>query len=59
MRIPLSQVKGDLPKAIVSECAAELASPLALIFNRIIKTQIYPQNWKMETLIVLKKVPDP
>ena len=55
MNIPDSTVEGDIPKKILKTFTAEISKPLAMIYNGIIRTQIYPSQWKKETVIPLSK----
>ena len=50
---------GDLPKVIVNEFCQELAEPLSIIYNNIVKTGKWPDKWKVEHGIPLKKVDEP
>ena len=54
-----SGVPGDLPKVLVENFPSELATPISKIFRNMIKTNIWPANWKTEHGIPLKKVPSP
>ena len=54
-----SQVPGDLPKSIVQELYLELASPLASIYQSIVKKCQWPSLWKTEYGIPLQKVKNP
>ena len=56
---PKGGVPGDLPKKLVNEFAPELATPMAKIFQNIIKTQQWPSMWKTELGIPLQKMPNP
>ena len=50
-----SCIPGDLPPKIVKEFSAELAFPLSVLFNNIIQTGEWPQQWKVETGIPIPK----
>ena len=52
-----SGIPGDLPGALINEFAVELSKPLSAIYNNIIKTGEWPQKWKIEYGIPLKKSP--
>ena len=52
---PNSSVKGDLPKKIVQEFSCELAGPVTIIYNAILKTFQYPRQWVIEYQIPLPK----
>ena len=54
-----SQVPGDLPKSMVQEFYPELASPLASIYQSIVKKCQWPSLWKTEYGIPLQKVKNP
>ena len=53
---PNSSVPGDLPKKIVQEFSCELATPITIIYNSILKTFQYPRQWVVEHQIPLQKV---
>ena len=54
-----SGIRGDLPKLLVDEFSQELAEPLSVIFNDIVQTGQWPDQWKVEFGLPLKKVPEP
>ena len=54
-----SGVPGDLPAKLVKEFAAELATPLGVIFRSILETYQWPLDWAIEHGIALKKVKVP
>jgi hypothetical protein len=56
---PNSIVSGDLPKKIVQEFSCELATPVTIIYNSILKTLEYPRQWVVEHQIPLPKVYPP
>ena len=61
---PKAGVPGDLPRRIIKEFGPELAVPMCLIFNKIIRTAKqgsgkWPTSWKCEYGIPLQKIPDP
>ena len=56
---PNSSVKGDLPKRIVQEFSCELAAPITIIFNSILKSFQYPRQWVVEYQIPLPKTQPP
>ena len=61
---PKSGVPGDLPRRLVSEFAPELATPVCIIFNHILRSAEqgavkWPTTWKQELGIPLQKVADP
>ena len=54
-----SGVPGDLPKILTKEFGPELAEPLSIIYTNIIQTGQWPDNWKIEHGLPLKKTPNP
>ena len=56
---PNSSVGRDIPIKIVKNFDVELSGPISKIFNKISRTQIYPDHWKMENGIPLAKVYPP
>ena len=52
---PNSCVPGDLPKRIIIEFAAELASPITVLYNSILTGFQYPRQWVKEYQIPLPK----
>ena len=56
---PNSSVKGDLPKRIVQEFSCELAAPITIIFNSILKSFQYPRQWVVEYQIPIPKTQPP
>ena len=56
---PKSGVPGDLPRKIVQEFAAELATPVVKIFRGIMRTNTWPRDWAIEHGIAQKKCPNP
>ena len=56
---PNGVVPGDLPKRLVTFCAASLSSPVTTIFNTITSSAEYPKPWKIEYQIALPKVYPP
>ena len=56
---PQSIVPGDLPKKVVQEFSVELALPVSLIYNSILKHLEYPRQWVKEYQIPLPKVSPP
>ena len=52
-------VPGDLPGKLVKEFAAELATPLGIIFRSIIEHNQWPAEWAIEHGLALKKVQVP
>ena len=56
---PKSGVPGDLPRSLINEFSPELATPLTVIYQNIIRTGKWPSEWKIEHGIPLKKVANP
>ena len=56
---PNSSVPGDWPKKVVQEFSCELALPVTLIFNSILRTLEYPRQWVIEYQIPLPKTNPP
>ena len=54
-----SGVPGDLPVVLTKEFGPELAAPLSTIYNNIVKTGKWPENWKIEHGLPLKKTTIP
>ena len=52
---PKSAVLGDVPRKIISEFSYDYAKPATLMFNKIIQSCNWPDQWKMEQAIVLSK----
>ena len=52
-------IPGDLPKILLKEFGPELAAPLSIIYNNIVKTGQWPESWKVEHGIPLKKTGQP
>ena len=56
---PKSGVPGDLPKILTKEFGPELAVPLSCIYTNIVQTGQWPDSWKVEHGLPLKKTPNP
>ena len=56
---PRSGVPGDLPKSITQEFAPELAKPVSMIINRIVKSGEWPAQWRLEHVVPIGKIPLP
>jgi len=54
-----SVMPGDLPSSIVKEFAVELANTLSKLCNNILQSTIWPQQWKVEYVIPIGKIPSP
>ena len=59
MNLPSSTVPGDFPPKIWSEFSVELATPIAKIVNRILKTGEWPDIFKTEWVTVIAKINEP
>ena len=56
---PRSGVPNDLPKLIIQEFAPELATPVGRIINQISRTGAWPDQWKLEHIVPVGKIPMP
>ena len=56
---PKSGVPSDLPRSITQEYAAEIALPVSRIVNSILATGEWPQQWKLEQVVPIPKIPQP
>ena len=56
---PKSSVPGDIPRKLVQEFGPELATPAGIIFRNIATTGHWPQPWRVEYGVPLKKVANP
>ena len=56
---PKSGVPNDIPRLLVQEFAAELAKPVGRIINSITSTAVWPDQWKLEHIVPVAKVPMP
>ena len=56
---PNSVIPGDLPSQIVKEFMVELANPLSKLLNNIVQSAIWPQQWKVEFITPIGKIPFP
>ena len=56
---PKSVLQGDIPSKILTEFGPELSKPLCDLFNKIIETAQWPQQYKMEIITPIAKVPEP
>ena len=54
-----SGVHNDLPKILNKEFGPELSVPLSKIFNNIVQTGQWPDSWKIEHGLPLKKTTQP
>ena len=56
---PRSGVPNDLPRQIIQEFGPELAKPVGRLINRISTTGEWPNQWKLEHVVPIGKVPMP
>ena len=54
-----SSVPGDIPAKLLKEFSPELAVPLTGVYNKIIESGEWPDQWKTEIGIPLAKVKNP
>ena len=56
---PNSSVTSDLPRKLVKEFSRELAYPISVIFNSILRSLEYPRQWVVEHQTPIPKVYPP
>ena len=56
---PKSVISGDIPSVVLKEFGTELARPLSDLFNKIIQTAKWPQQYKVEHITPIGKVSEP
>ena len=56
---PKSSVQHDLPRKVTMEFAPELALPVTRIINNILKSGIWPSQWKLEEVVPIPKITYP
>ena len=56
---PDSMVAGDLMPGIVRQFPEVVAAPATIIFNEVFQHVEWPQQWKLETTVVIPKVRNP
>ena len=56
---PKSGVPGDIPRELVKEFAPELSTPVSRIITNIIQSGEWPNQWKMEFISAIGKIPLP
>ena len=56
---PQSGVPGDLSSDILKEFTVELANPLHKLLNKIVKSSQWPNQWQMEYITPIGKIPQP
>ena len=54
-----SGIPGELPQSLNKEFGPELAIPLSMIYNNIVATGQWPDSWKIEYGLPLKKKSNP
>ena len=54
---PKTGVPGDIPRAIVNEFSPELATPASRIINNIVQSSSWPEQWKLEWVTAMGKIP--
>ena len=52
---PNSSVEGDIPKKLIAKNPYLWAGPATTIFNQVIKSSVWPKQWKVENAIALHK----
>ena len=52
---PKSSVNGDVPMPVLKQFTFEYAKPASAIFNKIIHSSQWPDQWKIEQTIVISK----
>ena len=56
---PQSGVPNDLPKVITQEFSPELSQPVSRIINNIVASGEWPEQWKLEYISAIGKIPQP
>ena len=56
---PTSEVPGDLPSSVVKEFTVELANPVSKLLNNIVQSASWPDQYKVEYVTPIGKVPQP
>ena len=56
---PKSGVPNDLPRLITQEFSPELAKPIGRIINKITSSGVWPEQWKLEHIVPVGKIPMP
>ena len=56
---PKAGVPGELPPRIIKEFDVELAKPLEVLYNKIIQSGTWPEQWKTEYTTHIGKFPMP
>ena len=56
---PKSGVPGDIPRDITKEFAPELSAPVSIIIQNIVQSGEWPDQWKMEYISAIGKIPLP
>ena len=55
----LTQGPDNIPSFIIKDCAEAFAAPLCIIFNLSLKTNTFPNNWKLARIRPILKKGDP
>ena len=56
---PRSGVPGDLPCQIIKEFTEELSTPVSTILNNLFQSAVWPEQWRMEYVTPIGKIPQP
>ena len=56
---PRSGVPYDLPRQIIQEFGPELSKPVGLIIDKVVQTGEWPEQWKLEHVVPIGKIPMP
>ena len=58
-RKPKGLLSGDIFPSLLTDCASNVAGPLAHVINAAFGEEVWPSAWKLETVTVIPKCPDP
>ena len=56
---PKAVIPGDLPHTIIKEFTVELANPYSILFNNILQSASWPEQFKVEYVTPIGKIPLP
>ena len=56
---PKSIVPGDLSRTVIQEFSPELATPVSMLVNNIFQKYEWPEQWKLEWVTAIRKIPIP
>ena len=56
---PKSIIPGDLPSTVVKEFLVELSKPYSDLFNNILQSASWPEQFKVEHVTPIAKIPQP